>query len=99
LTATTAFFVAKYTEFADLDAYLEGYAVTGEVLRHLTVPTRVILAADDPVIPIADLADVAASPSLAAEVVAHGGHCAFIEDYRLRSWVDAAVRDDLAGYA
>jgi predicted alpha/beta-fold hydrolase len=72
--------------------------VTGEVLRDLAVPTRMILAADDPVIPIADLADVAASPALRVEVAARGGHCAFIEDYRLQSWVDAVVREDLAGY-
>jgi predicted alpha/beta-fold hydrolase len=95
LTATTAYFVEKYTEYADLDAYLEGYAVTGDVLRDLTVPARVILAADDPVIPIADLADVAPSPALDVKVVARGGHCAFIQDYRLRSWVDGIVRDDL----
>src|SRR5690606_39182441 len=99
LTATTAYFVEKYTEYPDLDAYLEGYAVTGEVLRDLAVPSRVILAADDPVIPIADLADVAASPALAVEVVPRGGHCAFIGDYRLRSWVDGIVRDDLEAHA
>lgn len=95
LTATTAYFVEKYTEYPDLDAYLAGYAVTGEVLRDLGISTRMILAADDPVIPIADLADVAQSPALTIDVVARGGHCAFIEDYRLRSWVDGIVRDDL----
>ena len=28
-----------------------------------------------------------------------GGHCAFIEDYRLRSWVDGIVREDLEAHA
>jgi predicted alpha/beta-fold hydrolase len=91
LTATTDFFVRRYTEFADLDAYLEGYTLTGKVLEPLTVPTRLIAAADDPVIPIDDLADVATPPALKVQVLPHGGHCGFLESYRLRSWLDRAV--------
>ena len=59
--------------------------------RDLTVPASSIAAADDPVIPIADLADLAASPALESRCFARGGHCAFLESYRLRSWVDRAV--------
>ena len=91
LTATTEFFVKKYTNFADLDAYLAGYAITGEVLRGLAVPSRLIVAADDPVIPVADLRDVAAPPALKISVLPRGGHCAFIESYGLKSWADRAV--------
>ena len=70
---------------------MNGYAITGDALARLAVPAKIIAAADDPVIPIADLADLAASPALSIEVFARGGHCAFLEDYRLRSWVDRAV--------
>jgi predicted alpha/beta-fold hydrolase len=95
LTATTAFFVTHYTSFADLDAYLNGYAITGDALRGLDVPSRLIAAADDPVIPIDDLRDVATSDALRITVYPHGGHCAFLEDYRLRSWTDRAVLAEL----
>jgi len=95
LTATTEFFVKRYTEYSDLDSYLCGYAVTGNVLAGLTVPTRLIAAADDPVIPIEDLADLAVTPALEIDVVPHGGHCAFLDDYRLRSWIDRVVLADL----
>lgn len=91
LTATTEFFATRYASFPDLDAYLNGYAITGNALVELSVPTRLIAAADDPVIPIADLQDVAVTPALEIEVLARGGHCAFLEDYRLRSWIDRAV--------
>ena len=91
LTATTEFFATRYASFPDLDSYLNGYAITGDALARLTVPARVIAAADDPVIPIADLADVAVTPALTIDVVARGGHCAFLEDYGLRSWLDRAV--------
>jgi hypothetical protein len=99
LTATTDFFVRRYTSFADLDAYLQGYALTGDVLAGLRVPARIIAAADDPVIPIADLDDVAMTPALEVDVLAHGGHCAFIEAYALRSWADRAVLADLEAAA
>lgn len=95
LTATTEFFVTRYASFADLDSYLAGYAITGDALASLTVPSRLIAAADDPVIPIADLQDVAMTAALEVEVYAHGGHCAFLEDYGLRSWLDGAVLAEL----
>ena len=95
LTATTEFFVTRYSGFPDLDAYLAGYAITGDALRALDVPARLIAAADDPVIPIADLEDVAASPQLSIDVYPRGGHCAFLESYSLRSWLDRAVLAEL----
>jgi len=97
LTATTEFFVKRYTSFGDLDAYLSGYAVTGDALTGLRVPTRVIASADDPVIPVADLRDLATPPSLRVDVLPHGGHCAFLDSYRLRSWLDDAVLEEIGG--
>jgi predicted alpha/beta-fold hydrolase len=95
LTATTEFFATQYARFPSLESYLNGYAITGDALAGLTVPTRLIAAADDPVIPIEDLEDVARTPALKIEVVPHGGHCAFLEDYGLRSWLDRAVLADI----
>ncbi len=97
LTATTEFFVKRYTSFPDLDAYLSGYAVTGDVLSNLRVPTRLIASADDPVIPVADLRDLATPRALEIDVLAHGGHCAFLESYGLASWVDGAVLAEVDG--
>jgi predicted alpha/beta-fold hydrolase len=95
LTATTEFFAVRYACFPSLDSYLSGYAITGDALAGLSVPTRLFAAADDPVIPIADLDDIARSPALTIDVLAHGGHCAFLEDYGLRSWLDRAVLAEL----
>jgi hypothetical protein len=93
LTATTEFFVTRYTSFPDLDAYLSGYAITGDALAGLSIPTRLI--ADDPVIPIADLDDIARPAALVVDVMPDGGHCAFLEGYHLRSWLDRAVLAEL----
>jgi predicted alpha/beta-fold hydrolase len=95
LTATTEFFVTRYTPFRDLDAYLHGYAITGEALAGLTIPSRLIAAVDDPVIPIADLDDLARPAALKIDVLSGGGHCAFLDSYRLRSWLDRTVVAEL----
>ena len=91
LTATTEFFVDRYTELPDLDSYLAGYALTGPLLSELPVPARLIATADDPIIPIGDLDDVYSSELLDVTVTARGGHCAFLVDYRLSSWVDGEI--------
>ena len=87
----------RYTSFPDLDAYLSGYAVTGDVLSNLRVPTRLIASADDPVIPVEDLRDLATPRALEIDVLARGGHCAFLESYGLASWVDGAVLAEVDG--
>ena len=88
LRAMTEFFVIRYTEFPDLVSYLRGYAITGERLAALTVPSSILLADDDPVIPAASVARVARTPALTVHRTRWGGHCGFLHDYRLRTWSD-----------
>jgi predicted alpha/beta-fold hydrolase len=96
LTETTDYFVRKHTEFPDLDSYLRGYAITGDVLAGLEVPSRIITAADDPVIPSVDLPRLARSAALELIVTPGGGHCGFVQNWSLGSWVDQAILDTLA---
>ncbi len=91
LTSTTDFFVRRYTAFEDLDSYLGGYAITGDVLTDLSVPSTLIAAKDDPVIPVRDLRRLASSRALEVIVTPHGGHCAYLSNYGLRSWLDDVV--------
>lgn len=93
----TDHFVTTYTEFPDLHTYLRGYALTGSRLAELEIPSTMLLAEDDPVIPIAGLNGVARAPSLIVERSAFGGHCGFLADYRLRSWLDEYVLLNLQG--
>ena len=87
----TDYFVCNYTEFPDLESYLHGYTVTGDRLARLEVPTEILLADDDPVIPVRDVAALARSPALTIRRSRHGGHCGFIADYGLASWLDEYV--------
>ena len=84
----TSELVQRCTNFPDLAAYLSGYAITGERLTHLRVPARVLLAADDPIIPINDSSRLAVHPQLKIVEAAHGGHCGFIEGLNGPSFAD-----------
>jgi hypothetical protein len=88
LDAMNHFFVPRYTDFTDTRDYLAAYALTGERLAGLSVPSHLITSADDPVIPASDLARIARPRALTVELVAHGGHCGFLRDWRLRGWAE-----------
>lgn len=91
LRAMTDYFVCHHTEFPDLESYLTGYAITGDRLARLEVPADLLLADDDPVIPVRDVVALAGSPALSIRRSRYGGHCGFIEDYRLVSWLDEYI--------
>ena len=91
LTATTDFFVRDYTPFPALNDYLNGYAIVGSALSSLTVPAHIIAAEDDPVIPIADLDYVARPEVLDIKTTRWGGHCGFMQDTSLNSWIDQRI--------
>lgn len=86
--AMTRYFVERYTPFPTMHAYLRGYAVTGDALASLSVPTTVITAQDDPIIPVEDFARIARPKALHLTITPHGGHCGFIENLALNSWVE-----------
>jgi predicted alpha/beta-fold hydrolase len=88
LRQMTADLVAEHTEFADIDAYLEGYAITGARLSTLSVPARILTSADDPIIPASDLSRLAAPPLLEITRTEFGGHCGFHARFTGPSFAD-----------
>jgi predicted alpha/beta-fold hydrolase len=88
LRRMTAELVQRCTDFGTLDAYLQGYAVTGQRLASLTVPARVLLAQDDPMIPAGDLSRLAPSEQLTVVRTRYGGHCGFMDHWAGPSYAD-----------
>jgi predicted alpha/beta-fold hydrolase len=91
IRAMTKIMVERYSEFADVDAYLKGYAITGDVLAPLNVPSHILLALDDPLIPASDSQYLAPNPHLHVETVPHGGHCGFMDRFTGESWADRYI--------
>ncbi|NND55011.1 MAG: alpha/beta fold hydrolase [Gammaproteobacteria bacterium] len=88
LRQMTDYFVTRHTEFDDLHTYLDGYAITHGRLDNIEVPTIMLLADDDPVIPVQGLRNVRLPDAVELYRSPRGGHCGFLQGWRLRSWVD-----------
>ena len=93
LRRMTAALVRAHTDFADIEAYLQGYAITGQRLVQLQARCSVLLAEDDPLIPIADARRLAPSPNLTVWRSRHGGHCGFMQRLGPPTAADRFVRE------
>ena len=91
LCSITRGLVAAYSGFPSLDAYMQGYAVVGDVLAGLTIPTLLLAALDDPIIPAEDLSRLSRPTALTVEALPNGGHCGFLDALRGPSWADRRV--------
>ena len=81
-------FVPKFTPFEDPKDYFSSYALTGDRLKTLEIPAHLIIANDDPILPVEDVDKINALDHLIVERQDHGGHCGFIKDLKGRSWVE-----------
>ena len=95
----TAEMVARFTQFASLDDYLNGYSITGDRLASLSSPATLITAADDPIIPARGLARLNASPFLKVTVTRYGGHCGFFDTLSGETWLERRLVAELTGAA
>jgi uncharacterized protein len=91
LRRMTAELVLKFTEYPSLADYLNGYAITGTRLAKLAVPSTLITAADDPIIPVRGLERVAKPATLDITVTKRGGHSGFFENLTGPSWVERRI--------
>ena len=97
LKLMTAELVRSYTEFPTLEDYLQGYAITGERLARLEVPSSILTALDDPIIPANGLTQLARPPSLSVTVTRYGGHCGFFDRLRGPTWLERRILALLGG--
>jgi uncharacterized protein len=93
----TRVLVRSFGEFSDMDAYLNGYAITGNALAQLEVPSHILISLDDPIIPAHDLQNLASSPNLHVTTIPHGGHCGFMDRWNRESWADRQIAKIMLG--
>jgi len=91
LTEMTEHLVCHYGGFTSLDSYLRGYAIVGDALAGIVHPSRIIAAADDPIIPASDLSRVARSAALEVSCTQFGGHCGFFEGGSGNTWLEREI--------
>ena len=93
----TAGLVRQYTEFASLEDYLNGYAITGARLAQLEVPANILTSLDDPIIPAGGLTRLARPPALSVTLARYGGHCGFFERLSGPTWLERRIVTQLGG--
>ncbi len=86
-------FVPRFSCHPDAASYFQAYTLNGSLLQSLCCPAHVVLAADDPVIPVDSRDLLPPLPELSVELSAHGGHCGFLQNYRLQGWMDERALD------
>jgi hypothetical protein len=97
LTDMTDHLVRTYGGYPSLQQYLQGYAIVGDALGSIVHPTRIIAAADDPIIPARDLDRIARPAALTVTRTSFGGHCGFYDARPGGTWIEREVYATLAG--
>lgn len=82
----TAALLKRYSNHDNIDEYFDSYTLTGRRLGSITVPTSIITAHDDPIIPGDDFKHIEINDHITLSMQPHGGHNGFIESLDLRVW-------------
>ena len=93
LRGLTRSLVLRHTDFGSPENYLNGYSIEGDRLAALRIPATILTSSDDPVIPIEDFRKLKLPPNVELDIAAHGGHCAFIRDFSLRSFTEDYIAE------
>ena len=91
------FYTARIFGFGTAENYYRTQS-SNQFLEHIRVPTLLVQAKDDPMIPFAIYGHpaFARNPFLRLAAVEHGGHLGFLSRTRPRFWLDALLMDWLA---
>lgn len=87
----TALVLERYSGYGEIEGYFSGYDLTGKALKELSIPTTLITAEDDPIIPVDDFHGLHLTPSTHLIVHRFGGHNGFIETIPFQCWYEAHI--------
>lgn len=86
--------ILKHTNYKSTDEYFEGYSITDKVVDEISMPCHVLAAWDDPVIPFDDFLKIEKKKNIKLITSKHGGHCGFINSWKMHSWVEQYIIDN-----
>ena len=89
MRALTQWMIDAHTEFASIEDYFDAYLVLKDALAESAVRSHILMAEDDPVIPIADFAGLDRIPNVDYELQQWGGHCGFLRDWRMQGYAES----------
>ncbi len=88
ITTLTDTLVRRHANFTGAPEYYDGYSLLGKALRTVDVPCYLLLAQDDPIVPVSDVSGLAPNTHLHITVSEYGGHCGFMSSLSGKRWAD-----------
>lgn len=88
LLQVTDVLLAEYSDYASSAEYFKAYSVLNDAIKNIAVPTTIITAADDPIIPIEDFGNLEINDLTNLVIQPYGGHNGFLIDWSLASWYE-----------
>ena len=85
----------RYSPYPTAREYFQTYTITGRRYCDLSVPLLVLASADDPIIPVEDFYQLEGNHHLRVRVERYGGHCGFLNNYRLQAWYPGLIHRSL----
>ena len=88
IMAVTDKMLDQYSDFNSASEYFKAYSILNDAIDDLSVPTTIITAADDPIIPVGDFYQLKLNHRTELIIHTHGGHNGFIDGFYLKSWYE-----------
>lgn len=80
--------IENYSCYKSTAEYFRGYALTGNIIGGIKVPTVIVASKDDPVIPVRDFYALDFKAPVNLMLHSHGGHNGFIENIHFNCWYE-----------
>jgi predicted alpha/beta-fold hydrolase len=91
LREMTAALLTRYSHYQDPNIYFANYTLTGDALCNIVIPTTILTAADDPIIPAADFRDLKLNNITECIILEHGGHNGFLKGLFTGCWYETKM--------
>lgn len=93
IMAVTEKMIEQYSDYDSASEYFKGYSILNDAIDDLSVPTTIVTAADDPIIPVDDFYELKLNQRTELIIHTHGGHNGFIDGFFLKSWYEQELAD------
>ena len=80
--------IERYSDYESAPDYFSHYAVLNDALADINVPTMIITAEDDPIIPVDDFYTLKLNSMANLIIHGYGGHNGFLETISGRAWYE-----------
>ena len=88
IRAMTDRLLERYSDYPDTRTYFRSYGIYGHDLGCIQIPTAIITAADDPVIPVEDFGTLQTASCVDLIIHDRGGHNGFVDSVLGPAWYD-----------